>query len=281
MITVQDIFSVYELDSSCVKLVRHSNKEIQIRGSFKNDIAKFEAYQSYQKPKKFGSAKYIAVFAPYHKTTALFLGLWDIVGCIKNADFTDDQMNELRQYDELPEEWYSNGSDRYILKRNKLLDDLSERLVIEWGASTLSWVQAKDKKVAEIKSEKSIGDFESFDAFTLSFAELKMLVQSPDTNITWVKALSSVNGVYLIQDMTSGKLYVGSAYGDRGIYGRWTAYAQNGHGGNKRLKKLDPNSFQFSILEIASATMTSDGVINRENKWKDKLGSRTFGLNEN
>jgi len=99
-----------------------------------------------------------------------------------------------------------------------------------------------------------------------------MLVQSPETNLTWVKALSSVNGVYLIQDKLSGKLYVGAAYGERGIYGRWSDYAKNGHGNNKDLIDLDPNNFQFSILEIVPATTTWDGVIDRENRWKEPSG---------
>ena len=113
------------------------------------------------------------------------------------------------------------------------------------------------------------------------FTDLKKLIQFPDTNLTWVKALSSVNGVYLIKDQKSGKLYIGSAYGDKGIYGRWSAYAKNGHGGNQELMGLDPDNFKFSILEIVPATTTAQGVIDCENLWKEKLGTRLFGLNKN
>ncbi len=180
----------------------------------------------------------------------------------------------------LPESWF-NDSARYDLKRNNILDDLSERLVIEWGAATVAWVQSKDKEVVEIKGKKSIGDFQSFSLVDLDFRDLQNLIQFPDTNLTWVKALSSVNGVYLIKDKVSGKLYVGSAYGEQGIYGRWSAYAQNGHGGNLELRDLDPTNFQFSILEIVPATTTADGVIDCENRWKEKLGTRQFGLNKN
>jgi len=170
---------------------------------------------------------------------------------------------------------------RYNLKKNNILDDLSERLVIEWGGATVSWVQSKDKGVVELKGYKSIGEFHSFSQIDLNFYDLKMITQFPDSNITWVKALSSVNGVYLIKDKLSGKLYIGSAYGEQGIYGRWSAYAQNGHGGNLELKDLDPFNFQFSILEIVPATTTVDGVIDCENRWKEKLGTRQFGLNKN
>jgi len=180
----------------------------------------------------------------------------------------------------LPESWYKDSA-RYDLKRNKILDDLSERLVIEWGAATVAWVQSKDKEVVEIKGKKSIGDFQSFSLVDLDYRDLQNLIQFPDTNLTWVKALSSVNGVYLIKDQTSGKLYVGSAYGDQGIYGRWSAYGKKGHGGNQELMGLNPANFKFSILEIVPATTTAEGVVDCENRWKEKLGTRQFGLNRN
>ena len=154
-------------------------------------------------------------------------------------------------------------------------------MVIEWGPATVAWVQSKDKEVVEIKGEKSIGDFQSFSLVDLNYQDLKNLIHFPDTNLTWLKALSSVNGVYLIKDKISGKLYVGSAYGEQGIYGRWTAYAKNGHGGNMELKELNPTNFQFSILEIVPPTATADNVIDCENRWKEKLGTRIFGLNKN
>ncbi|MCH7755618.1 hypothetical protein IH970_10925 [candidate division KSB1 bacterium] len=78
MITVQKILEIYGIDPSTVKLVRHGDKEIPIRETFIDDMQKLEAYQSFQRPNKFGKAKAIAVFAPYYKTTALYLGLWDI-----------------------------------------------------------------------------------------------------------------------------------------------------------------------------------------------------------
>jgi len=279
MITIHGILEIYGLDPSKVKLVRHGDKEIPILETFLHNPERLEAYQSFQRPKRFGDAMAIAVFAPYYKTTALFLGLWDIEGYTENADFTEETLSLLKRYD-LPESWYQNTA-RYHLKRNTVLDDLSERLVIEWGGATVAWVQSKDKEVVEIRGKKSIGEFQSFSLVDLDYLELQKLVEFPDTNLTWVKALSSVNGVYLIMDQSSGKLYVGSAYGDQGIYGRWSDYARSGHGGNQDLMDLDPYGFRFSILEIVPPTTTADGVIECENRWKEKLGTRRFGLNRN
>ena len=78
----------------------------------------------------------------------------------------------------------------------------------------------------------------------------------------WRTPLSAVAGVYLILDQRTGALYVGSAYGANGIWGRWRGYAKTGHGGNVKLRKLmkrDPTytaQFRFSILQIFPNTMT-------------------------
>jgi GIY-YIG catalytic domain len=279
MITFFNILKIYGIDPDKVKLVRHGNKEIPIRETFLNNLKRLEAYQSFQKPKRFGNAKFIAVFAPYYKTTALFLGFWEIRGYIENSKFTKKTLQDLKKFN-LPESWF-NISARYDLRRNNKLIDLSERLVIEWGPATVAWVQSKDKLVVEIKGYKSIGDFQSFNVVDLDYHDLKKLIQFPESNLSWVKALSSVNGIYLVKDLKSGKLYVGSAYGELGIYGRWAVYAKNGHGGNQELMGIDPNNFKFSILEIVAATTTAEEVIVHENLWKEKLGTRRFGLNKN
>ena len=181
---------------------------------------------------------------------------------------------------QFPESWHTE-SVWYTLKRNTILDELSERLVIDWGKSTVSWVQTKDKKILEIKSKNSIGDFISYDEVILNFYDLKKLMTQNSGNVSWVSALSAVNGIYLIRDTSTGKQYVGSAYGENGIFGRWSTYSQNGHGGNKKLKLLDSSNFEFSILEIAPPTLSTDEIIYRENRWKEKLGTRKFGLNDN
>ena len=58
--------------------MRHGYKELDPLTTFRNDMNLFEAYQSFQLIKKFGDANYLAVFAPYHGTQALFLGVWEI-----------------------------------------------------------------------------------------------------------------------------------------------------------------------------------------------------------
>jgi hypothetical protein len=278
MITLNRIFEIYNLDPKRIKIVRHGDKEIPILDTWQKDRNKLEAYQSYQLPKKYQNADAIAVFAPHYKTTALFLGLWDIQGFIQTSDFTEKLTDELEEHN-LPSNW-AKDHVRYNLRYNPVLEDLSERLVIEWGGSTVSWVQKKDKPVVEIKMLNSTEEFQSYDQTRLDYEELRKITQNPDSNITWVKALSSVKGVYLIVNKSNGMPYVGSAYGVKGFFGRWSDYAKSGHGGDIGLKEVDPYRFQFSILEIVSATATPDDVIARENLWKDKLKSREFGYNK-
>jgi hypothetical protein len=62
---------------------------------------------------------------------------------------------------------------------------------------------------------------------------------------------------------------------------RLVRHALDNHGGNVLLKKRSPKPYQLSILETVSSLATPDDVIRRERMWKEKLGSRAFGLNLN
>ena len=46
-------------------------------------------------------------------------------------------------------------------------------------------------------------------------------------------------------------------------------------------KKLKNPIYKVGILEIAGSLETSDDILKKESDWKDKLGSRSFGLNAN
>lgn len=275
MLTAYDILNKYGIDPTEVRFVRHVNKEIPILETFRTNRKRFDAYQGFQDPKRFGDSKHIAVFAPLEGRAALFLGLWDVVGCKINSELTGTDLSPIDEFN-FPQDW-KGKIVWYDLKHNQTMSDLSERLVIDWGLGTKAWVQRSDKSILEIRRPNSIGDFVSYSAVKLSYHDLKKLMDDANSNMTWRNALSSVNGVYLIRDTTSGKLYVGSAYGEQGIYGRWRNYASSGHGGDVMLVDLDHSNLEFSILEIAPLTLSAQEVIDIENKWKDRLGTRLFG----
>jgi hypothetical protein len=203
------------------------------------------------------------------------LGLWKIAGCTSHKAVSEKTWALVDKFD-FPEIWKTR-SVFYDLRLHKPMDEMSERLVIEWGGGTRSWVQRKDKEILEIRRRHAITEFRSYRDVNLKMFELKRLMADPGANPVWEKALSAVHGVYLIRDSSDGRLYVGAAYGDESIYGRWHNYATSGHGGDEMLKKLDHSNFEFSILEIASRTASASEVIRVEERWKRKLGTRQFG----
>ena len=129
-------------------------------------------------------------------------------------------------------------------------------------------------------------DFKGYKNFLLTHKDLQLIVNR--CKESWRAALSSVGGVYLIVDTNTGKMYVGSAYGEGGIWSRWNNYAGEGHGNNTELVELLEREgreyaehFQYAILEIADRQDTKEQVIERETHWKNLLMSRDFGYNAN
>ncbi len=191
------------------------------------------------------------------------------------------------------------GRDGMLYKVS--LDPQGEPLI---GRLILRWVKkarAKGRKpesmltdmsVAEILPEPYIGeDFPGYANINHSYAILEKLWQ--DSKPDWVAALMHCQGVYLITDLETGLRYVGSAYGEDGIWSRWGSYFQTGgHGNNKLLKKLlagkakgvnyARKNFQICLLEQASSRDSEQYIIKRESYWKDVLLKRSkFGLNDN
>ena len=125
--------------------------------------------------------------------------------------------------------------------------------------------------------------FPGYDCVNISWNELTRVLEKD----SWKTALENQKGVYLITDVETGKKYVGSAYGEEMLLGRWRSYATNGHGGNKELKKLEfdyiKKNFRYSILEIYKSTIEDSIIIKRESWWKEILLTRDkrFGYNDN
>lgn len=143
--------------------------------------------------------------------------------------------------------------------------------------------------IAEILENPYEGEeFPGYDNVRIDFSSLELLVQNQKTD--WRVALENVKGIYLIVDKYNGKKYVGSAYGDSGIWSRWCTYINTGHGYNDELVMLIEKNgidyarkyFQFAILELRSMKTDDDTIINRESFWKEVLLTRgIFGYNKN
>lgn len=176
----------------------------------------------------------------------------------------------------------------YKLKDSNLLESYKNRLVIEWGKSTVSWVQSSiEKEVTEIYPKGFVSLFPGWDKVHLSHKELTEIINNPNGNKDWYEYLSRHSGVYVIFDSSTGNQYVGSASGGKGIWSRWEGYVKTGHNGNKGLKALakdNPdfaNTFTYSLHHVFPKTVSKKDVLYYESLLKNKLGSRAFGLNEN
>lgn len=127
--------------------------------------------------------------------------------------------------------------------------------------------------------------FPGYDNVNISWDEMSRVTKKEG----WRTALQNQKGVYLISDISNGKMYVGSAYGENMLLGRWESYISTGHGGNKALKELNKKlgedyikkNFRYSILDIFKATIPDQQIIEREAWWKDVLQTRKYGYNHN
>jgi len=181
---------------------------------------------------------------------------------------------------------------RYTTELVDVGKELIGRLVIafekDFRASYLNLEKhIDDLYLSEIfKKPYKLDPFPGFENVNVNYGLLKEIINENEQ--TWKSALSNVKGVYLISDRKTGKLYVGSAYGEDAFWTRWKSYVETGHGGNVLLKEiLGINSneylenFNFSILEIMKMNADDAQIINREVYWKNILLTRTFGYNKN
>lgn len=231
----------------------------------------FDEWQRWQTRRNFERSWVISLISLPAKNTWLFAGLYRSSGCTWNDD------HGLYYYDLSPD----NDSA-----------ELRGRLIVNFVRSGRQaylngqrWM--KDLHMSAILPKPlTIGEFPGFKAVNLTKSELDTIVR--ESAESWRTALMNVAGVYLISDPSSGKLYVGSASGEGGIWERWKAYSETGHGGNVELRQLLQDKgasyargFRFSILEIADTHASRDDILTRESHWKDVLQTRGFGLNAN
>jgi hypothetical protein len=167
-------------------------------------------------------------------------------------------------------------------------DDLNDRVVIDWGANARAWHQwLTAKEVVQLLPVGYVRAFPGYLDFVLTFDDLVSIVLNQDANREWHRMLSAVAGVYLILDMETGKQYVGSACGAGGVMSRWATYARTGHGWNTQLQErlqIDSGAskhFRYTLLRTLPSSLTKAEVIRYESLYKEKLGTRAFGLNSN
>lgn len=266
--------------SDSVKFVRHKDHRTSkvINGCsykeslynlYRNEFTKplFIQYQCEQSKHVFKGVDYIVSFIGEERTLARFIGVYKITGYTHKPDCAANFLYEMEEV---------SG-----------FEDIKERVIIDWGTSTLSWHQwmSNEKRIIEIGMPLNHVQFKSYDAVILDRSQFEEIFkgQYPE----WKRALSAVNGVYLILDKKTGLQYIGSTYGKEGIWGRWKGYYKSIHNENRKLVDLlseDINykyNFQYTILQVLPLYLSDKEAITYESIYKRKLGSRAFGLNSN
>lgn len=274
-----DILKKVEIDPKDVKLIRHSLSDKGFRSCY--DVGQVVEYTRQQKESFSNGYKYWAVFISDSGNYARFYGLYRVG---KHVPATADVAPEGFPHPE----WFNGESAYYELMPVEELSEYENRLLIDWGPSAKMWHQkgTTDKPIVALRGDlKKL--FPGYDDVLLSFEALKEIFSNAGAYSDWKVALSSVKGVYLISDTFDGRLYVGSAYGKDGIWGRWSEYSATGGHGHNKLLEATLNTFpdrrnylKWSILQVLPKNTTDDATIAVENKWKDRLLTREYGYNK-
>jgi len=259
-----------------IRLLRHKDKRSSKGRSpyelWRDNHQQFELYQSTQSFENRSklNAPYWASFVVSPSDETMFVGLYSVK--YQGVIIQDRPMPHMDGIDK------AGSCDTYDLKLEKSLSELIGRLIIDWGAGERAWIQRADrqnKQVHELRREFKEPEFPGFLKFIEPLSKIEKLPKS------WITALQSTKGVYLLTCPKTKEQYVGSATGESGFWQRWQDYVLNGHGGDVALKSRDASDYQVSILEVAGTALTADDIIKMEVRWKLKLQSREMGLNRN
>ena len=262
------------LDPTDVQLVRHQDTRSQ-RGLspyvlWRGRREAFEFYQRIQGRLVFSAPGYLASFVVPPNGETLFAGLHHVTSVSKTSEPATCPLRGTM---------FAPGEiNLYHISPIDALSDMAGLVTIDWGDGARAWVQRaqnQNKRVLELRKRFEEPPFPGYLQFRSKSDALDILPAS------WMTALSAVGGVYLLVSERTGEQYVGSATGEEGFWSRWQAYARDGHGGNALLKQKDASPYWLSILETAPSNATRLDVIGAEQRWKEKLGSRSFGLNAN
>lgn len=226
-------------------------------------------------------AEYLLAFAqyyPYGPQYFIFGGFFEVHPVVP-------QVFGGPGYELTPLTQHSEYIKRLIIKLEK---PIGRDLYLRWYET----LQASklNPEVYELAPDTKLGTFPGYQNVRLRHHELQRIIDNVEPS--WKDALSSVKGVYVITDLSNGRLYVGSASGEsNGLWQRWSGYAhlRNLTGGNLELEHLRTSlgdghiveNFQYSILEIFDPKTKAETILLRESFWKLALDSRVHGMNRN
>lgn len=282
------------LSPSDVAVVLHKTTQQPLRRMFPSLVFEepdlFDAYQSVhsaQATRTLCKRPYMASFIPYGGAEMLFVGIYEVVEALTKPTteiYRDPSFRSLAEdfgaTDTAPERNIARFSEQvhFSTRLTNHMSELRGRLQI--GQPTgRAYVRLAENLQAPILAitvmQITAPQPPAWDAFIVDADMLHTLPQS------WQDRLSQWRGVYLITDESDGARYVGSAYGEENLLGRWRTHLAGKQGITRSLSKRNTAKFRFSILQLVSPTAPMEEVIAAENSWKERLHTRAFGLNEN
>lgn len=249
------------------------NKEYQPLDVFVQDKEQWKGWNSWRGKRDDFNRQYIfSMIDYYHEQNQwLFGGVFEV---LSRGNETEARSYEVELTNQLEE----------------MIGRLKVHFVRPGRAKSLCLENYLDQfSVSEILKTEYTGEvFCGYENINHRFATLESIFNQSKSD--WKAALENVKGIYLITDRNNGKRYVGSAYGDAGIWSRWSCYIGTGHGWSdqltelitKRGKKYARDNFVFSLLEYRSMKTDDQLIIDRESYWKEVMLSRgEYGYNKN
>lgn len=292
---LNDLLRGKGIDPKQVLVLRHRPSEPELNkwlprlAAEKPDV--FNAYQQTQGARLEGvmstmkGTGYVAAFIGHEPSKALFVGLYAIG---ESKPLTREEYWRIPENVELKKfgmKGFSEEEPRsavlwFDLAVNDFYESWRGKLIVNWPPPERSWWRRAHRNempiLAILEDSALVSAMPEWNQVILTWEQLGVLPKA------WKVALSQWRGIYYIFDTSTRKGYVGSAYCDSNILGRWLDYAASGHGGNRLLRERDPRQFRFAILQRVSPDMGPEEIINLEGTWKDRLHTRQpYGLNEN
>lgn len=233
------------------------------------------SWKSKQANNNYSDAEYVLSFAqyyPYGSNYYIFGGLYKIEKIIPEVY---DQIG----YKLILQEEFKEYIKRLIIK----LDRPVGRDIYNKPFENVQ--RDFNPEVYEITPSARLADFNGYNNVLLLHKDLQIIAkyEAPE----WKNALENVKGIYAITDISNGKIYIGSATGENGIWQRWCSYAKELTGGNKDFINIVKekgedhirNNFTYSILEIFDMKTKDDYIISREHHWMKVFQTKRFGMN--
>ena len=265
-IKITDLLKFDNLENVKIRFNQQNNFDFDPIKFFKEDKQRLlnGHFHNYSKRKSYRKGDIVVGFAKIENDKWLLFDVSLITKDLNKYDAVGYKYETLPQYEKF------NG-----------------RLVIKFHNKSQNLIRRAESVINECEVVQILEDtfdndiFPGYENVNISWQDLSRVVEKE----TWRTALKNQKGVYLITDISNGKMYVGKASGEDMILGRWQSYIKNGHGGNIELKKLSfdhiKTNFKYSILDIYKSTIDDKIISDRETWWKNNLLTRIFGYNKN